>query len=186
MREIRLSGSEGGVASPPPFAHAQSKGSRLAASFLHISWAVGKMPTLLEGTLASKLAWPRSGEPAHSRRGGVPPPWPMRGARAVVWRPFLAHLVGKCGQMWARCPLSLKGTRCPLSLKGARCPHSLKGTLASKLAWPRRGEPAPSRRGGVPPNATKISRGWIHPVVNFRTQCSTSSSAMCEQVGFPK
>ncbi len=28
-------------------AHAQSKGSRLAAFFLHISWAnVGKMPTL--------------------------------------------------------------------------------------------------------------------------------------------
>ena len=30
-------------------AHVQSKSSRLAASFLHISWAVGKMPTLLEG-----------------------------------------------------------------------------------------------------------------------------------------
>ena len=30
-------------------AHARSKDSRLAAFFLLISWAVGKMPTLLEG-----------------------------------------------------------------------------------------------------------------------------------------
>ena len=46
---LYLVGTQGVVASPPPFAHVQSKDSRLAASFLHISWAVGKMPTLLEG-----------------------------------------------------------------------------------------------------------------------------------------
>jgi len=46
---LSLRAPQGVVASSPPFAHARSKSSRLAAFFLHISWAnVGKMPTLLE------------------------------------------------------------------------------------------------------------------------------------------
>ena len=68
---------------PAAMAHAQSKDSRLAAFFLHISWAVGKMPTLREGGTQGVVA--------------SSPPWPMCRAKTVVWRPFLAHLMG-CGQ----------------------------------------------------------------------------------------
>ena len=112
---------------------------------------------------------PRGGETPHSRRGGVPPPWPMRRARTAVWRPSSCTSHG----LWARCPLSVKGalkewwrprrhspmrganpaawrpSSCTSHGLWARCPLSLKGTLASKLAWPRSGEPAPSRSGGV-------------------------------------
>ena len=48
---------------------------------------------------------PRGGETPHSRRGGVPPPWPMRRARTAVWRPSSCTSHG----LWARCPLSVKG-----------------------------------------------------------------------------
>ena len=83
---------------PAAMAHAQSKDSRLAAFFLHISWAVGKMPTLLEGDTRQQ-----AGLATQWRASALKEWWRPRrhGPCAEQIQPpgglFLAHLMG-CGQ----------------------------------------------------------------------------------------